>query len=72
MYNGVFQCENNLKIGTTQHASRHNVNWSQAVLAETVETGDKIGGVTKAIHRKLSQEILMQQDFSTCGGWRGY
>ena len=28
MHNGVFQCENNLKKGTTQHASRHNVNWS--------------------------------------------
>ena len=26
MHNGVFQCENNLKKGTTQHASRHNVN----------------------------------------------
>ena len=47
-------------------------SWSQAVLAETVETGDKIGGMTKAIHGKLSQEILMRQDFSTCGGWRGY
>ena len=22
----MFQCENNLKKGTTQHASRHNVN----------------------------------------------
>ena len=26
MHNGVLQCENNLKKGTTQHASRHNVN----------------------------------------------
>ena len=36
---------------------------------ETVETGDKIGGMTKAIvHRKLVQEILMRQDFSQGGG----
>ena len=26
MHNGVFQRENNLKKGITQHASRHNVN----------------------------------------------
>ena len=42
---------------------------SQAVLAEIVETGDEIGGITKAIvHRKLVQEILMRQDFSQGGG----
>ena len=28
VYNGVFQCEKNPKKGTTQHASRHNVNGS--------------------------------------------
>ena len=27
--------------------------WSQAFLAESVDPGDKIGGVTKAMHRKL-------------------
>ena len=44
-------------------------SWSLAVLAETVETGDEIGGMTKAIvHRKLVQEILMRQDFSQGGG----
>ena len=26
MDNGVFQSENNLKKGTTQHATQHNVN----------------------------------------------
>ena len=29
--------------------------WSQAFLAESVEPGDKIGGVTKAMHRKLGK-----------------
>lgn len=44
-------------------------SWSQAVLAETVETGDEVGGMTKAIVcRKLVQEILMRQDFSQGGG----
>ena len=27
--------------------------WSQAFLAESVDPGDEIGGVTKAMHRKL-------------------
>lgn len=44
-------------------------SWSQAVLAETVETGDEIGEMTEAVvHRKLVQEILMRQDFSQGGG----
>ena len=44
-------------------------SWSQAVLAETVETGDEVGGMTKAIVcRKLVQEILMRQDFFQGGG----
>ena len=44
-------------------------SWSQAVLAETVETGDEVGGMTKAIvYRKLVQEILMRQDYSQGGG----
>ena len=48
--------------------------WSQAVLAETVETGDKIGSMTKAIvHKKarsgnINAAELLPRWWATGGG----
>ena len=37
-------------------SARQKGSWSQAYLTETVDTGDKNSGVTKAMHRKKSCE----------------